>query len=406
MANATSRPLHESRATTDELLAQEREDADRALKGKEIARQKRSDEKIENTRTTVDTALESTAEQAEANAAAPAPEVKKLARVVEDQKQEVRAAPTKRVAEKALDKTQRAAKEAISAEQNKARESVAAVAEKSAQIIGVERKRVDDLTAAEREERKRDFLEILSRERDETDEALGAERATADLHVRNRDDMLAMIAHDLRNYLSVMGLRAELLSNAPDIDDAYRRLADQIVGSCKVMQRWATDLVDISSINTGHMLFERTAHDPRQIAEASCEAFRTSAAERGVAIELDVHGDVPKIYCDRDRLEQVLHNLLDNALKFIAGSGKVTVELERIGEVVRFCITDTGPGIPDEERPKIFDRYCHAKRGSVSGTGLGLFICKRIVEAHGGQIGVDSELGKGCTFHFTIPVAT
>jgi signal transduction histidine kinase len=172
------------------------------------------------------------------------------------------------------------------------------------------------------------------------------------------------------------------------------------------MQRWANDLVDISSMDAGEVFVERKPCDPGEIAAASRDAFRHAATERSIDLTLEIPPQLPHIHGDRDRLVQVLNNLLDNALKFIAGKGAVRIKLEPAGDFVRFCVADNGAGISPDELPKIFDRYWHAKKGPRGGgTGLGLFICKRIVEAHGGEISVDSDVGRGTTFKFTIPIA-
>ncbi len=409
MATATKEVgLQESRASTDSLLSQERIRADEALHEREVAREQSADEQRDDVRARGDAALEDVALQARSATAEPSGEGSALDANVETAKNQIASVPERAasVTERVLDETKRVAKRAISAAQAKARDAVATVAKSAEQIHTIEREQIDAITAAERQSLKHDFLDVLRAERTETDDALGVERATSDLHVRNRDDMLAMIAHDLRNYLNVIGLKAELLAKASDVPDPYRRLAGQVAGSCSVMQRWAHDLVDISSMDSGRVFIERKPHDPREIAAASRDAFRNAANERGIELRLEVAADVPAILGDRDRLVQVLNNLLDNALKFIEGKGTVTIALERTGDCVRFSVVDTGAGIPPGELPKVFKRYWHAKQGvHAGGTGLGLFICKRIVEAHGGEISVESELEHGTTFTFTIPTA-
>jgi signal transduction histidine kinase len=108
------------------------------------------------------------------------------------------------------------------------------------------------------------------------------------------------------------------------------------------------------------------------------------------------------VLCDKDRIVQVLNNLLDNALKFTNRLGKITIGLQRTDDLVRFVVTDTGIGISDTDRERILDRHSYAEK-TAAGAGLGLYICKRIVEAHGGSIWVESRLGEGSTFSFTLP---
>jgi signal transduction histidine kinase len=256
------------------------------------------------------------------------------------------------------------------------------------------------------EQRKRDFLDVLIAERRETDQALQLERDHSDGTLQSRDETLAIIAHDLRNYLGAIGFKADLLGRMRDNDpERQRMLAQQISHSCKIMERWANDLVDITSMDSGALSLEKRAVDAAEIVNASCEAFRPAATDRGVQLASRLPPSPVHVCGDRDRLVQVLNNLLDNALKFIAGPGTITVEVAPAGDSVELSVEDTGPGIPEAEQGKLFDRYWHSKKGGVGGTGLGLFICKRIVEAHGGQISVESEVGRGTTFRFSVPAA-
>jgi signal transduction histidine kinase len=247
--------------------------------------------------------------------------------------------------------------------------------------------------------------QVLAAERRDTDAALHEERACSDARLRGRDDMLAMIAHDLRNYLHAIGLKAKLLTTTSADLARCRKVAGELQNSCEIMQRWANDLVDVSSMETGGISLEQSSLDPADVVRASCRAFLSAAREKGVQLSSKVPKTRPHICGDRDRLVQVVNNLLDNAIKFISGPGTITVAIRSLGRFVRFSVSDTGPGILEEDHPKIFQRYWRSKRGTGEGTGLGLFICRRIVEAHGGQISVESQPGRGTTVLFTVPVA-
>lgn len=272
--------------------------------------------------------------------------------------------------------------------------------------IGATQRLTEKAALGEREQIKRDYMKVLAAERRETDEALQQERHHSDLKIQSRDETLGMIAHDLRNYLNAIGLKAEFLVKGLAKDPlVFTKTVGEIGKSCRIMGRWANDLVDISSIETRSVSMQRTVCDPAQIVNAACETFLSMATQKGVRLSIRVPEERQPIFADRDRLIQVLSNLLDNALKFVPPEGKITVALESAGDFMRFSITDSGPGIPEKDRSRIFDKYWHATQGRVRGTGLGLFICKRIVDAHDGQISVESEVGRGSTFAFTIPIA-
>jgi signal transduction histidine kinase len=373
-------PLRDARVKTDEKLAREREDTDEELREKVEKPEAETDETLRRTRREVDRALESAEQDAAREAAAPTD------------------------AAEALEQTHATAREALEAERAKAQAAVAQVAEKAQEAVSVERERVEEATAREREERKGAFLEVLAQERRETDEALGLERASSDLLVSNRDEILAMISHDLRNVINAIALKAGILqkslSGKASADE--KRLTESIRKSCKVLSRWAGDLVDISSLNTGALGLEREACAPADIVDEAVEAFRAKAEEKGLELSVDVGDRGLSLRCDRDRVVQVLANLLDNAIKFTPPSGAITVRVERAEGQVRFSVSDTGPGIADADRDKIFDQHWHIGRMKGGGTGLGLYICRRVIQSHGGELWVESEAGQGSTFFFTL----
>ena len=136
------------------------------------------------------------------------------------------------------------------------------------------------------------------------------------------------------------------------------------------------------------------------------DEIRFIAGEKEQAVETDLPAGLPDVDADQEKVEQVLVNLLTNAIKFTPVKGKVRVEVSAVKDAVQFVVRDTGPGLAEQERKHLFQKYSELagrKKSELKGTGLGLFICKSVVEAHGGVIGVDSEPGKGSVFHFTIP---
>ena len=361
-------PVAKARRATDERLRKEREHTDRGLTARVEARAEATDATIDRTRAAVDARLD-------------------------DAKDEAGEAAREAAGEQAAGKA-----EAV----------VEQVAEEAAEALEGERRRTDQVTEQERDDLKHDFLEILARERLRTDRALFAERGSADFVVRSRDEVMAMISHDLRNYIHAIGMRASTLAaSMPPRWGFAAKMASDIGRACETMTRWANDLVDISSIEAGGLTLERTAHDPGGLIAGAARTFLAAAMKKGVALAIDIPSDRREILCDEARVVQVMTNLLDNALKFTEGGGKITMGLEGIDGFVRFYVTDSGPGIPEEERANVFTRFWRARKDRAGGTGLGLFICKKIVEAHGGSIWVEPRQdGPGSTFNFTIPTVS
>jgi PAS domain S-box-containing protein len=258
-----------------------------------------------------------------------------------------------------------------------------------------------------------------ARRYDEADVALAEEMATpaafaienawlyqsAQQASRARDEILGVVSHDLRNPLSAISMCARvLLESPPAALEERRELADAILESTHLMQRLIQDLLDVSTIESGHLKIHPRREALLPLVDAVLTMVREGADDRGVDLVREVPASLPAVHVDAMRLEQVLANLLANAVKFTERGGRVTVHGEVDGPMVRVRVSDSGIGIPPEHVPHIFDRYWHAKRQSRTvGTGLGLAIAKGIVEAHGGSIRVESTLGVGSTFVFTLP---
>jgi signal transduction histidine kinase len=222
--------------------------------------------------------------------------------------------------------------------------------------------------------------------------------------VRVRDDMLAIVTHDLRTPLSAIMAAAALQVASAANDDSGRRVrqcAESIQRAAGHMSRLIRDLADIGQIDTGHFAVERTAQDPSVLVREVIDTLQPTAGQRGSQLRADIVGKVPPIEADGDRVVQVLTNLVGNAVK--VGASDVTVRLEARSGDVLFTVSDTGPGIRKPDLPHMFDRYWRGKTANYQGTGLGLPISKQIVEAHGGQIWIESEPGVGSTFFFTLP---
>jgi signal transduction histidine kinase len=222
--------------------------------------------------------------------------------------------------------------------------------------------------------------------------------------VRSRDDMLAVVTHDLRTPLSAIVTAAALqIAEASDDENGVRarQRAESIQRSAQHMNRLIRDLTDLGQIDAGRFTIERSSQDPSMLVRDVVEALEPVATRQNSSLQVQVRGAVPAISCDGDRIVQVLSNLVSNAIK--VGARSITVSVEARADVVLFTVADTGPGIPPEDLPYMFDRYWRAKATNYKGSGLGLPISKGIVDAHGGRIWVESEVGVGSRFHVALP---
>ena len=235
-------------------------------------------------------------------------------------------------------------------------------------------------------------------------ESLRVARARADVAKEARDHMLAIVAHDLRNPLNLIrlastSLRRELDQPAPDAGVAQRRLAT-VERAVTRMDRLIGDLVDATHIERDELTVSLREISVGGVLREVGESFRPLAGEKQIDLEIPSPPIDALLLADRDRLTQVFGNLLGNALKFTPARGRISVRTRAEERVVYFEVQDTGPGIPVEHIPHVFERYWKADSG---GTGLGLFIASSIVAAHGGHLGVRSPSGQGATFFFAIP---
>jgi len=221
--------------------------------------------------------------------------------------------------------------------------------------------------------------------------------------VRARDEVLGIVSHDLRNPLNTISLHAALLRRSTP--DAREEL-DVIRRATQRMNTMIEDLLNTAALDAGALSMTFEPHDPTLIATEAIEASRATATERSVELSLDVPGQLSGVRCDRNRVLQVLSNLLGNAMKFTPAGGRVVLGARaHDGSFVRFDIADNGPGIEESELPHLFERFWKGRSTGARGTGLGLYITKRIVEAHGGRVWAESALGRGSTFSFTVPIA-
>ncbi len=271
--------------------------------------------------------------------------------------------------------------------------------------IRKERAQADDVVRTERAER----VAMLDSERTETDKDLSHERLQADDAVGTRDEFLGVVSHDLRNMLgSVVGFAA-LIANAESGQSEHR--ADEVLMHARRIERSAGrmnrligDLIDVASIEAGRLQVFAQPADPAVVVLEAVETFQERASASGLSLDVRVPSQPALASFDAARILQVLVNLLSNAIKFTARGGQVGVHFERVGNELRFAVSDTGPGIAPEHLETVFERFRQINADG-RGVGLGLYISKCIVQGHGGHIWAESELGHGSTFRFTLPAA-
>jgi PAS domain S-box-containing protein len=228
--------------------------------------------------------------------------------------------------------------------------------------------------------------------------------AQATSALRARDDMIAVVSHDLRNPLQSISAAAALLKLDPPPEHRARGVQSISLASAQ-MDRLLRDLLDISRMDAGEFSITVTSVDPASLIDEAKTLFRHLADERAVRLECRVARDLPAIAADRGRILQVLMNLLGNALKFVPSGGSITLAAVREADGVRLSVKDTGVGIAEEDLGNVFKRFWRADRSEAQGAGLGLAVAKGIVEAHGGRIGVKSRLGGGSTFYLSLRAA-
>jgi signal transduction histidine kinase len=284
--------------------------------------------------------------------------------------------------------------------------------------VSVERAATDEAVAQERDaaaahlhterlKHQRALTALLSLEREATDEGLVVERARADQVVATRDDFLGIVSHDLRGILGSIAMSAALIAQgAADRDEegARKGHAERIQRGAARMSRLVGDLLDVVSLEAGKLRMTRLPCDPGAVVREGVEAYQQAFATKGITLEMQLPPRPIAATLDHERVLQVLANLLSNALKFTAAGGHVTVVLEGDAAESRFTVSDSGAGIPPGQAAAIFERF-----GQVNldrrGHGLGLYIAKGIVEAHGGRIWADSPASGGAALHFVLPAA-
>ncbi len=226
--------------------------------------------------------------------------------------------------------------------------------------------------------------------------------------VRAREELLAVVSHDLRAPLNTVALTASvLLSSLPreETQAPVRGRLELVKRATEQKGRLIQDLLDVTQLEAGHLSVEPHPFDLTTLLREVCETFQPLTHEKAIQLGCEVPQGLPPVLADRDRTFQVLSNLVGNALKFTPESGQVKVRAEPLSGEMRLSVADTGPGIPAEQLPHLFEPFWQARHADRGGVGLGLAIARGIVEAHGKRLWVESQPGAGSTFFFTLPTA-
>jgi signal transduction histidine kinase len=233
-----------------------------------------------------------------------------------------------------------------------------------------------------------------------------AARHTAEFMSQAREQVLGVVAHDLRNPLNLVSMTTQLLAE-PDLTPERRQSTIAIsTRAVQRMNRLIGDLLDIVRLETGHLSLNLGRSDVNRLLTETVEEFEARASEQGISLVVTSAPAGTVIQADEERMLQLIDNLVGNALKFTPSGGRVSIGGYVDDGELRVAVADTGPGIPEEQRSRLFDRFWQARGTDRRGLGLGLAIAKGIAEAHGGRLWVDSTVGEGSTFQFAIPLGS
>jgi signal transduction histidine kinase len=229
------------------------------------------------------------------------------------------------------------------------------------------------------------------------------------LETQTKDDFIAIVSHELRTPLATI---SNVLGNA--LAGVWGELSEEAIKelrtghtNAKRLASVVDNLLDMSTIRAGHVSLEKSQVDMRGLVRSVTESVKASAKDKGVGLVMSDDPNLGLVFCDPLKIVRVVTNLVGNALKFTEEGGVVSVHIQNGREDISISVSDTGAGIAERDHERIFERFQQVDRvegGGDKGTGLGLAISKELVEMHGGKLTVLSELGKGSTFTFTLPV--
>jgi len=239
---------------------------------------------------------------------------------------------------------------------------------------------------------------------------LDLSRAELEVASRHKSEFLASMSHELRTPLNaVIGFSEVLLDQLfGEVNERQAEYLRDIWNSGRHLLELLNEILDLSKVEAGKMQLEPQRFDVAPVLEYSLGLLRQRAANHGISLELVLPSEVGAIHADELRFKQVVVNLLTNAVKFTPDGGRVTVAARRLGEELQVTVTDTGIGVPPEDRERIFESFQQGGRGAPKeeGTGLGLTLSRRLVELFGGRMWIESEVGVGSSFGFAVPVGS
>jgi signal transduction histidine kinase/DNA-binding response OmpR family regulator len=226
-----------------------------------------------------------------------------------------------------------------------------------------------------------------------------------------KEDFGAMIVHDLRSPLNTMMSSVSMMGEGlvGALNEEQKKWLARIQESGQKMMSLINDFLDLSKLEAGKIELVKEEVDLKQLIQNSLDTYAVLAQDKKISLANRVDSALPAVIADPRRLDQVLTNLLSNSVKFTGEKGTIEVGASRDGQETRVWVKDSGVGIPSQEIGLVFEKYRQTTSGKTSkhkGTGLGLMICKMIVDAHGGKIWVESEINKGTTFFFSLPLPT
>jgi signal transduction histidine kinase len=260
-------------------------------------------------------------------------------------------------------------------------------------------------------EEKREELERLNRQLNESNSELNEANARLRELSNMKEEFLALTTHDLRSPLTVISGVISFFTSGRlgELSGEQKNMVAMMERNTQNLIELVNDLLDASKLESGTMRLDFASTDLRLLVKELRETMEPLAKEKEITIDEEIAAELPPLHADRVKLRRVLVNLLSNALKFTRKGGRITVSAERLDDkMARVSIRDTGVGIAPDDLARLFDKYEQARSRatrSEKGTGLGLYITRQLVELHGGEISVQSEVGKGSTFSFTIPVS-
>ena len=259
-------------------------------------------------------------------------------------------------------------------------------------------------------EEKREQLEELNRQLNQTNRELNEANAKLRELSEMKEEFLALTTHDLRSPLTVISGVISFFTSGRlgELSPEQKNMVAMMERNAQSLIELVNDLLDASKLESGTLRLDITAVDLRSLVDELREMMEPLAREKGLTLKERLAPQLPPVAADRAKLQRILLNLLSNALKFTPKGGTVEILAEQTDSHVRIAISDTGVGVAPEDMARLFDKYEQARSRatrSEKGTGLGLYITKQLVELHGSKIIVDSQLGRGSTFSFTLPAA-